>query len=63
MNHYLKGILFIRANSYATRRGYADDKERAAIVDGWLAGYKSGKAKDARVERLLAETDADGHQA
>jgi hypothetical protein len=57
MKLYLQGILFTRAGNYATRRGYADDRERAAIVDGWLAGYASAKRKDARMERLLDESE------
>lgn len=60
MRVYLQGILFGRANSYASRRGYANDKERAALVDGWLAGYASGKRKDARIDELLAKTNTVG---
>jgi hypothetical protein len=55
---YLQGILFTRASNYATRRGYADDKERMAIVDGWLAGYRSGKKLDPRVDKLLTEGES-----
>lgn len=56
MNLYLQGILFTRASNYATRRGYADDKERMAIVDGWLAGYRSGKRFDQRIDKLLVDS-------
>lgn len=59
MKLYLQGILFTRAQNYATRRGYADDKERMALVDGWLAGYRSGKRFDARIDKLLTD---DGSQ-
>lgn len=55
MRVYLQSILFGRAQNYATRRGYADDKERAAIVDGWMAGYASGRRKDVRVDKLINE--------
>jgi hypothetical protein len=54
-NMYLQSILFSRASNYATKHGYANDNERAAIVDGWLAGYASGKRKDARVDKLLTQ--------
>lgn len=63
MKLYLQGILFTRAGNYATRRGYADDKERAAIIDGWLAGHHSGRRKDARMERLLSEDEKQGSQS
>lgn len=53
MKLYLQGILFTRASNYATRRGFTDDKERIAIVDGWLAGYRSGKRFDSRIDELL----------
>lgn len=59
MSAYVKSILFTRAQNYATRRGYTNDKERAAIVDGWLAGYQSAKRKDSRIEKLLSETTED----
>lgn len=57
MKLYLQGILFTRASNYAAKRGFRDDKEREAIVDGWLAGHASAKRKDPRVERLLAEEE------
>jgi len=53
MKLYLQGILFTRAQNYATRRGFASEAERMAIVDGWLAGYRSGKKLDPRVDKLL----------
>jgi hypothetical protein len=56
---YLQGILFTRASNYAKKRGFADDKEREAIVDGWLAGYKAGKRKDERIDRLLETTGVE----
>jgi hypothetical protein len=55
MKLYLQGILFTRAQNYAARRGFSDEKERAAVVDGWLAGFAAGKRKDARVDKLLAD--------
>jgi hypothetical protein len=57
MKLYLQGILFTRAQNYATRRGFADDKERMALVDGWLAGYRSGKRFDKRIDDLLQQHD------
>lgn len=60
MKLYLQGILFTRAQQFATRRGFSDDKERAALVDGWLAGFASGKRKDVRIERLIEQLIADG---
>ena len=46
-------ILFARASNYAARRGFADDKEREAIVDGWLAGWHSGRRKDSRLDAMI----------
>lgn len=62
MKLYLQGILFTRASNYATRRGYGDDKERIAIVDGWLAGYRSGKRFDSRIDELLKQGESDERQ-
>ena len=57
---YLQGILFTRAQNYASRRGFSDDKERQAIVDGWLAGYRSGKRFDSRIDDLLKQEPTKG---
>lgn len=53
MSITLRKILFDRAERYARRRGFQNDAERIAVVDGWLAGYKSARKRDERVSMLL----------